>query len=135
MKDIYYCGVQFYEYANELGENIYRFSISKELVDDVFEGSYVMVDTRYGPRMGVVTKFYTRKELELKDSTKLRDVISVIDLTDYFTKKEIEKRKEELLEEIDNQVNKSSKLQLARTLAEQDDKLASLLKEFDKLGD
>lgn len=135
MKDMYYCGVQFYKYANELGEKIYKFSISKELIEDVFEGSYVMVDTKYGPRMGVLTKFYRRKDLELKEQTKLRGVISVIDLSDYFTKKEIEKRKEELLEEIDNQVKKSSKLQLARTLAEQDDKLASLLKEFDKLGD
>ena len=135
MKDIYYCGVQFYKYANELGEKIYKFSLSKELVEDVFEGSYVMVDTKYGPRMGVVTKFYSRKELELKDSTKLREVISVIDLTDYFTKKETEKRKEELLSEIEEQVKKSSKLQLARTLAEQDDTLSSLLKEFDKLGD
>mgnify|MGYP007068035562 CR=1 FL=1 len=135
MKDIYFCGVQFYKYADELGEKIYKFSVSKELIDDIFEGSYVMVDTKFGPRMGVVTKFYTRKELELKDSTKLREVISVIDLTDYFNKKAIEKRKEELLEEIDNQVKKSSKLQLARTLAEQDDTLSSLLKEFDELGD
>ena len=135
MKDIYFCGVQFYKYANELGEKIYKFSVSKELIDDIFEGSYVMVDTKFGPRMGVVTKFYTRKELELKDSTKLREVISVIDLTDYFNKKAIEKRKEELLAEIDNQVKKSSKLQLARTLAEQDDTLSSLLKEFDELGD
>ena len=67
MDDIYYCGVQFYKYADELGEKIYKFSISKELIKDVFEGS--------------------------------------------------------------------SKLQLARTLAEQDDTLASLLKELDGLGD
>ena len=50
-------------------------------------------------------------------------------------KKAKEKRKQELLEEIDSQVKKSSKLQLARTLAEQDDTLASLLKELDGLGD
>lgn len=135
MSDIYFCGVQFYRYADELGEKIYKFSVSKELIEDIFEGSYVMVDTKFGPRMGVVTKFYTRKELEIKDTTKLREVISVIDLSDYFNKKATEKRKEELLEEIDNQVKKSSKLQLARTLAEQDDTLASLLKEFDDLGD
>lgn len=135
MSDMYFCGVQFYRYADELGEKIYKFSVSKELIEDIFEGSYVMVDTKFGPRMGVVTKFYTRKELEIKDTTKLREVISVIDLSDYFNKKATEKRKEELLEEIDNQVKKSSKLQLARTLAEQDDTLASLLKEFDDLGD
>jgi hypothetical protein len=118
-----------------LGEKIYKFSISKELIEDVFEGSYVMVDTKYGPRMGVLTKFYQRKDLELKEKTKLREVISVIDLSDYFNKKAKEKRKQELLEEIDSQVKKSSKLQLARTLAEQDDTLASLLKELDGLGD
>lgn len=134
MDDIYYCGVQFYKYADMLGEKIYKFSISKELIEDVFEGSYVMVDTKYGPRMGVLTKFYQRKDLELKEKTKLREVISVIDLSDYFNKKAKEKRKQELLEEIDNQVKKSSKLQLARTLAEQDDTLASLLKELDGLG-
>ena len=55
MDDIYYCGVQFYKYADELGEKIYKFSISKELIKDVFEGSYVMVDTKFGPRMGVLT--------------------------------------------------------------------------------
>lgn len=135
MDDIYYCGVQFYKYGDMLGEKIYKFSISKELIEDVFEGSYVMVDTKYGPRMGVLTKFYQRKDLELKEKTKLREVISVIDLSDYFNKKAKEKRKQELLEEIDSQVKKSSKLQLARTLAEQDDTLASLLKELDGLGD
>lgn len=135
MDDIYYWGVQFYKYADMLGEKIYKFSISKELIEDVFEGSYVMVDTKYGPRMGVLTKFYQRKDLELKEKTKLRGVISVIDLSDYFNKKVKEKRKQELLEEIDSQVKKSSKLQLARTLAEQDDTLASLLKELDGLGD
>lgn len=135
MDDIYYCGVQFYKYSDMLGEKIYKFSISKELIEDVFEGSYVMVDTKYGPRMGVLTKFYQRKDLELKEKTKLRGVISVIDLSDYFNKKAKEKRKQELLEEIDSQVKKSSKLQLARTLAEQDDTLASLLKELDGLGD
>lgn len=135
MEDMYYCGVQFYQYQDKLGDKVYKFSVSKELIEDIFEGSYVMVDTKFGPRMGIVTKFYTRKELEIKDTTKLKEVISVIDLTDYFNKKEIEKRKEELLEEIDNQVKKASKLKLARTLAKDNMELSSLLQELDELGD
>ncbi len=135
MKDMLYCGVQFYKYADELGEKIYKFAYSQDLEESMAKGVYVIVDTKYGPRMGVVTEFYDRKDLGLKDTTTLREVISVIDLMDYFDKKATEKRKQELLDEIEKEVKKSNKLRLARTLAGDNDTLASLLKEFDELGD
>lgn len=135
MKEMLYCGVQFYEYQDKLKDKVYTFAYPQSLEESMAKGVYVLVDTKYGPRMGVVTEFFSKAQLGLKNGTQLKEVISVIDLSDYFDKKATEKRKQELLEEIDNQAKKSSKLQLARTLAEQDDTLASLLKELDGLGD
>lgn len=99
---------------------------------DLCIGDYVVVDTRYGFKVATVTSY--RYDGDYDISHELKEVVCKVDTTDFYNRKERQKRLKHLKQKMDDKVKNLQNIAIYEMLAEKDPELKSMLSEFKELS-
>ena len=91
---------------------------------EVKKGDYVVVDTVNGFTLGVVV------EEDMCSDKATKDVVDVVDMSDFYARKAKRERMAELKNKMDAKVKELQNIAIYEALAKNDPALASMLEEF-----
>jgi len=109
-------------------ENSYSFYDFKCYDKDVKVGDVVVCDTAKGFQTAVVKSVRNKNT----NSNNLKDIVCVVDITEFNKRKADNKRKQELANKIRDKAKKIEKEVLYNMLAERDEEFAQLLKDYNE---
>lgn len=95
---------------------------------DVKISDIVICDTAKGFQTGVIKHIKNRTQ-----NNNLKEIVSIVDLTEFNKRKESKKKKQELANKIKEKARKIEKEVLYTMLAERDEDFAQLLKDYNEM--
>lgn len=125
----YYVNVRFFETgSNNLAFKEYFF----QAYDPLKEGDLVVVDTRYGFTLAVVSSFPAIKPDHLSDGS-LKEVVAKVDTKAFEIRQENAQKAKDLKRKMDQRIKGMEQVNMYRLYADQDADLKALLEEYLKL--
>lgn len=125
----YYVNVRFFvTESNELAHKEYFF----QAYEPLNEGDLVVVDTRYGFSLAVVSSFPAIKPDFLSDGN-LKEVVAKVNTTAFEVRQREAARVIELKKQMDQRIKSMEKINMYRLYAEKDADLKAMLDEYLKL--
>lgn len=115
------------------GSNTYK-EYAFALFDfDVNVDDFVLCDTSMGYNVAKVTKIVPQSEYS--GCTVTKEIVCKIDFTEFESRKELRKQKDNLKKQMDKMVKNNQELFLYQALAEKNPEMAALLAAYKALGD
>lgn len=100
---------------------------------DVNVDDFVLCDTSMGYNVAKVTKIVPQSEYS--GCTVTKEIVCKIDFTEFESRKELRKQKDNLKKQMDKMVKDNQELFLYQALAEKNPEMAALLAAYKALGD
>lgn len=133
MGNYLYVRVQFKQFKeSEYGGYAFLFKYNKSN-RAVYEGDLVVCETKYGIALGRVKDVNEDCPDKKFTNSNLKEIISVVDLTEYNERKAREEKAEQLKKEMQERMNKLKEIELIRMMSEKDETLKNMLQEYESL--
>lgn len=134
MSQILYVSVQFKNYFKNTEYDdhnfVFKYDASKTAISI---GDLVVCETRYGLSLGKVVRFDTELPKIFSPGCELKEIVSVVDLTEYNERKARKEKAEVLKKEMEERMSKLKEIELIRMMSEKDETLKNMLKEYEEL--
>lgn len=133
MGNYLYVRVQFKQFKeSEYGGYAFLFKYDR-LNKALGEGDLVVCETKYGIALGRVKDVNEECPDKKFTNSNLKEIISVVDLTEYNEKKAREEKAERIKQEMQERMDKLKEIELIRMMSEKDELLKSMLDEYESL--